>query len=91
MLTFKRINALSEVISRYNTYNSDDVVVVIIISFDLLSELRAKCVKSIWLKDNGEELFMGCKVIMSRESDYLAVAYLNEDEEQYHDIEEVKA
>lgn len=97
MLTFKRINALSEVISRYKAFNSDEDVVVII-SFDLLSEMRAKCVKSIWLKDNGEEFFMGCKVIMSNVNmgNYLAVAYLNELEGRFHDIieitdEEVKA
>lgn len=97
-MTFARLSALSEFITRYKSYKGkspfDDVVVII--SFDLLSEMRAKCVKSNWLEANGAEYFMGCKIIMSKANNYLAVAYLHELEDRFHDIieitdEEVKA
>lgn len=88
-MTFQRISACAELISRYEGHKSSFDTVVVIISFDLLSEMRAKCVKSIWLEENGEEFFMGCKVIMSKASNYLAVAYLNDLEERFHDIIEI--
>lgn len=90
-MTFQRISAVAELISRYEGHKSSFDTVVVIISFDLLSELRAKCVKSIWLEENGAEYFMGCKVIMSNANmgNYLAVAYLNELEDRFHDIIEI--
>ena len=88
-MTFQRISACAELISRYKRNVSSFDSVVVIISFDLLSEMRAKCVKSIWLEENGEEFFMGCKVIMSKTSNYLAVSYLNDLEDRFHDIIEI--
>ena len=88
-MTFQRISALAELISRYNYYERPFDSVVVVISFDLLSELRAKCTKSMMVRDNGEEYFMGCKIIMSHESNYLAVAYLNDLEDKYHDLIEI--
>ena len=88
-MTFQRISAVAELISRYEGKKSSFDTVVVIISFDLLSELRAKCVKSICLVKDGDEFFMGCKMIMSKSSNYLAVAYWDELEDRFHDIIEI--
>jgi hypothetical protein len=95
MLTFKRLGALAQIINRYNSYllsykcTYPDDMVVVIISFDLLNEMRAKCVHKMWLNENGAEFFMGCKIFMSTETNYLAVAYLNELDDKFHDIIEI--
>lgn len=95
MLTFRRLGALAQIINRYKSYlrsyqctYSDDMAVVII-SFDLLNELRSKCVHKMWLNEDGAEFFMGCKIFMSTETNYLAVAYLNELDDKFHDIIEI--
>lgn len=75
-MTFQRISAAAEIISRYCAFSNN---VVAIISFDLLHEIRSKCVKSMWATAEGEEYFMGCQVVMSKKNNYLAVAYINKD------------
>ena len=94
-MTFARIQALCGLVNRYKSYllsfecpfPHDSVVVFI--SFDLLNELRARCVHKMWLKENGEEFFMGCQVIVDMAHDYLAVAYMNINDGKYHDISEI--
>ena len=88
-MTYQRISAVADLISRYEKHKSSFDAVVVIISFDLLHELRMKCVKSSFNTDRGSESFMGCKIIMSKASNYLAVAYLNELDDKFHDIIEI--
>ena len=78
-MTFQRISALCELISRYEYHKKPEHEVVVIISFDKLSEMRAKCTKQLMFTKDKEDYFMGCKVIMSHynSKDYLAVAYLD--------------
>ena len=74
-MTFKRLSALVEKINEYREKKPHENVVVFI-SFDQLSDLRAKCVKSLIVNQNYQEYFMGCQLIMvHNEHDYLAVAY----------------
>ena len=90
-MTYQRISALADIISRYKNYKDKNPAdsVVVVISFDLLHELRMKCVKSSFTTDRGSESFMGCKIIMSHAKNYIAVAYLNELDDQYHSIVEI--
>ena len=90
-MTFARISALCELINRYKSYKGKASAdsVVIIISFDILSELKTRCVKSMSETIGGEQYFMGCRIFMSHSNNYLAVAYLNELEENFHDIIEI--
>ena len=94
-MTFQRIQALCDLINRYKSYllsfkcpYPDDKVVVFI-SFDILNELRAKCVHKMWLKENGDEFFMGCQVIIDLAPDYMAVAYMGKANGQYHDVKSI--
>lgn len=75
-MTFERIQALSEVVRRYRSFNPYDETVVII-SYDLMHELQAKCVKALTYTMDKRHYFMDAKVILNRhcEDDYLAVAY----------------
>lgn len=74
-MTFKRLSALTEMVRRYQGIKPYENV-VILISFDQLSDLRAKCVKSLIVNQNYQEYFMGCQLIMVHdEHDYVAVAY----------------
>lgn len=77
-MTFTRIQALAELVRRYRSANPDYETVVII-SFDNLSEMRAKCTWQLMFTKDKEDYFMGCKVIMRHynSKDYLAVAYLD--------------
>lgn len=89
-MTFARIQALCELIDRYSLFPhslNDDVIVII--GFDLLSELRAKCVKSFIATDKGKEYFKDCQVVVDLAPDYLAVAYQNRIDGKYHDISEI--
>lgn len=74
-MTFKRLSALTEMVRRYQGIKPYENV-VIFISFDQLSELRARCLKSMVTTENYQEYFIGCKLIMVHDKhDYLAVAY----------------
>lgn len=75
-MTFERIQALSEVVRRYKSFSPHDETVVII-SFENMHELQAKCVKAVTYCKDGRHYFMDAKVILNRhsEDDYLAVAY----------------
>lgn len=88
-MTFQRISALAELISRYKEHQKPEDEVVVIVSFDNLAEMRAKCTWQLMFTKDYEDYFMGCKVIMSRSNNYLAVAYLDELEDKYHDIIEI--
>lgn len=89
-MTFARISALCQLINRFQIARHDESDrVVVIISFDLLNDLREKCVKSMKENTDGDEFFCGCQIIMSRDNDFLAVAYLDELEDEYHDMIEI--
>ena len=73
-MTFERLSALAKMVSKYQDKMTNDNV-VILISFDQLSELRAKCTKAMMLTQD-QVYLRGCKLIMVQgEHDYLAVAY----------------
>ena len=72
-MTFERVSALAKMVSKYQGKMTNDNV-VILISFDQLSELRAKCTKAMMLTQD-QEYLLGCKLIVVHEHDYLAVAY----------------
>ena len=88
-MTFARIQALCELVRRYKYYAPATSEVIVIISFALLPELRAKCTKSMIINNKNIEYFMGCQVVVDLASDYLAVAYMNINDGQYHDISEI--
>lgn len=74
-MTFERLSALAKMVRRYQGIKPYENV-VILIRFDQLSDLRAKCVKSLIVNQNYQEYFMGCQLIkVQGEHDYLAVAY----------------
>lgn len=74
-MTFQRLSALTELVSKFEHHKMPDEKIVILISFDQLSELRAMCFKSMIFSQEGQEYFMGCEVEMVHEHDYVAVAY----------------
>lgn len=88
-MTFKRISTMAEIICKYENYEKKglDDKVVVFISFDILSEMRAMCTNRIFMTNDGEEFFMGCPIKMSHEKNYLAVAYENNG--QHHDLVEI--
>ena len=94
-MTFQRIQALCDLINRYKSYLKSfkcpypDDKVIVFISFDLLNELRAKCVHKMWLKENGEEFFMGCQVIVDMAHDFMAVAYMDRSNGRIHDTSSI--
>lgn len=74
-MTFKRLSALTEMVRTFQAEKPYENV-VILISFDQLSELRAKCTWQMILTQQMQEYFIGCKLIMVHDKhDYLAVAY----------------
>ena len=91
-MTYKRLSALIEKVSEYqeNPKSYDDVVVLI--SFDKFSEMRAKCSKMMRLERNGQETFMGCKIaLMANKKNYLAVGYKDKIKGDIYSLEEVKS
>ena len=94
-LTYQRIQALCGLVIRYKSYllsfecpfPHDSVVVFI--SFDLLNELRARCVHKMWTKGIGEEFFMGCQVIVDMAHDFMAVAYMDRSNGWIHDTSSI--
>lgn len=94
-MTFARIQALCGLVNRYKSYLLSfecpfpHDAVVVFISFDLLNELRARCVKSFIATDNGKEYFKGCQVFIDLTPDFLGVAYKNRIDGKYHDISEI--
>lgn len=74
-MTFKRLSALTELVRTFQAEKPYENV-VILISFDQLSELRAKCTWQMILTQERQEYFIGCQLIMVNDKhDYLAVAY----------------
>lgn len=88
-MTFQRLSALTELVSKYEHHCIPEAKVVILISFDQLSELRAMCLKSMVFTQNSQEYFMGCEVEMVHEHDYVAVAYARDG--KYYKKQEVKS
>lgn len=74
-MTFHRLSALTELLSNYEHHKMPEEKIVILISFDQLSELRAMCLRSMVFSQDDKEYFMGCEVEMVHEHDYVAVAY----------------
>ncbi len=79
-MTFERLSALAWLVRKYECHKMPDENVVILISFDQLSELRAMCLKSMIFTQENKEYFMGCEVEMVHEHDYVAVAYARDEE-----------
>lgn len=74
-MTFKRLSALTEKVRTFIDEKPYEKV-VILISFDQLSELRAKCTWQMIVTQEMQEYFIGCQLIMVHDKhDYLAVAY----------------
>lgn len=88
-MTFERLSALIEEVSKYEYHKRPDEKIVILISFDQLSEMRAMCTRSMMFTQEGQEYFMGCEVEMVHEHDYVAVAYARD--EKCYKKQEVKS
>lgn len=88
-MTFERLSALTKLVREYECHKMPAENVVILISFDQLSELRAMITKSLLLTQENKEYFMGCEVVMVLEHDYVAVAYVRDGE--FYKKQEVSA
>ena len=88
-MTFQRLSALTELVRKYEHHKMPEEKIVILISFDQLSEMRAMCTRSMMFTQEGQEYFMGCEVEMVHEHDYVAVAYARD--EKYYKKQEVKS
>lgn len=76
-MKYQTFSALVELIKRYKSYDEDKDTVVIC-SLSTLSELRSKCVKSLFeTRDNKLEYFYGARILLNTTNSFtfLAVAY----------------
>lgn len=86
----KRVKELNKLISwRKNLY--PDKTIVVVMSMDVLTYMMYAHSYMISFDKRGNQFYMGCEIRKSRaEKDYLAIAFLNELEDVYFDICEIK-
>ena len=90
-MKYQTFSALIELIKRYKS-NDEARDTVIICSLSSLSELRSKCVKSLFeTRDNKLEYFYGARILLdtSHSITYLAIAYEDKISGTITDITEI--
>lgn len=79
-MTFARIAALINLIGRYQGSNKHNYEIVVIFGVGTERELRIKCSRQCFTKDDySEDIFCGCPIIINKEvnNQYMAIAYLD--------------
>lgn len=89
-MKYQTFSALVELIKRYKSHDEKKDTVVIF-SLSTLSELRSKCVKSLFeTRDNKQEYFYGARIMLDNKgSSYLAVAYADKLSGEITDLTEI--
>lgn len=90
-MKYQTFAALVELIKRYKSHNEKKDTVVIC-SLSTLSELRSKCVKSLFeIREHKIEYFYGSRIILdtSHSYAYLAVAYEDKRSGEITDLIEI--
>ena len=77
-MSFQRFQALTELIKRYRRANDKDYYTIVICGFDVYSELKRRCVKIMFeTREDKQEYFCGSRVVVTKDSNYLGVAYVD--------------
>jgi hypothetical protein len=90
-MKYQTFSALVELIKRYKSHDEKKET-VIICSLSTLSELRSKCVKSLFeTRNNNLEYFYGARILLdtTHSITYLAVAYEDKTTGDITDLTEI--
>lgn len=89
-MSFQRFQALTELIKRYRRSNDKDYYTIVICGFNVYSELKRRCVKGMFeTREDNQEYFYGSRIVDSKDSNYLGVAYVDKITGEISNISEI--